>query len=113
MNETAAAVLFRRRHPEGFWKKLHGGKFQRDLPDILWGYRGGVQFLEFKIIDKDILPWSKCRLGQHLTMIQMMKEGMDVKYICYSKEYRSFFIIPPDQVYEGGSTKLNPKALVE
>jgi hypothetical protein len=106
VNETQAIALFRRQYSGGFWQKLHGGRYQSNLPDILWIKDGITRFLEFKIVDGDVLPWAKCRLGQHLTMRKMLSEGATVGYVVYSCRQKGFFWVSPLRVVEGESTIL-------
>lgn len=107
MNETAAIQKFKKDHPEGVYYKLHGGRFQSTLPDILWIKNGLVQFLEFKVVDGDFLPWAKCRLGQYLTMIKMRDNNAEVWYVVWSKKRKQFYKFPPEIVVEGKSTPLD------
>ena len=82
--------------------KLHGGRFQSDLPDVIViKADGGVSFIEFKIVDHLVLPWAKCRLGQHLMMLGMEKHHADVWYWVWSREAEAFYAIPPNFICEG------------
>jgi hypothetical protein len=106
MNETQAISLFRKMHPEALMIKLHGNRFQANLPDILLLRDGKVSFLEFKVIDAAHLAWSKLRLGQHTMMLQMQKYGADVWYVVWSKKGKIFTWVRPEHVKEGESLDL-------
>ena len=106
MNETQAYRLFVKQFEPSFSAKLHGNKFQSGLPDLIFAKDGKHAFMEFKIVTGDSLPWSKCRLGQHLTMMQMLKAGMPVWYIVYSLKTEAFYAISPEEVSEGARCDL-------
>lgn len=99
MNETQAYRKFQTSHA-GWFRKLHGNRYQSGLPDIIWIDRGVVRFLEFKVSDGPKVPWKKFRLNQHLTMLQMAKHGANVKYVIYIKETGTFHMVDPQQVTE-------------
>jgi len=107
MNETECYKLFIKKLDPEFCSKLHGNQFQSGLPDLIFAKEGKHWFLEFKIVSGESLPWSKCRLGQHLTMRQMWKANMPVWYVVYSTKTEEFYALSPEEVQEGRSTKLD------
>jgi hypothetical protein len=111
MNETEAYRKFKAGKP-GFWKKLHGNKYQSGMPDIIWIYNGYTDWMEFKIVDGTTLPWSKMRLQQHLTMMSMFNAGANVYYVVWSREKECFYRIQPDWVVEETTTNLLEKGMV-
>ena len=68
---------FLKLNPMGFWKKLHGNVFQRDLPDVLATCRDGACLAEFKFESgrrtlpiRDVLM-SKLTEGQATSMAEI------------------------------------------
>ena len=106
MNETQAYRMFIKNYCPDFHAKLHGNQYQCGLPDLIFAKGGKHAFFEFKMVDGMTLPWSKCRLMQHLTMLKMQKANIPVWYVAYSKKTESFWAIAPSEVTEKQSTKL-------
>jgi hypothetical protein len=112
MNETDAYRKFSKEH-KGWFKKLHGNKFQAGLPDVIWLCKGSEpKFLEFKICDRPKVPWSKFRLNQHLTMLQMVAESADVFYVIYVKSEGRFLFVRPEEVIEEKGVDLTDRCVV-
>jgi len=108
-NETAALKAWKARN-EKYWSlKLHGGRFQSAMPDVIAiGPKGDVWFLEFKCVSGVTLPWSKCRLDQHLMLKQLKARGTNCYYVVWSEKKQEFFYINPDEVREGETLELTP-----
>ncbi len=109
-NETAAQNAWRNHHPQYMTIKLHGGRFQSALPDVMAiGTKGDVWFLEFKCVSGVTLPWSKCRLDQHLMLKRLKSRGTNAYYVVWSEAKQDYFYINPDNVIEEQTYELKPE----
>lgn len=111
MNETQAIAKFKRKFPGDLFYKLHGGRYQSSLPDIIWIRDNRAYFVEFKVVDNMALHWSKCRLAQDLTLKQMRKKYDDVFYVVYSKRNDAFYRVNPEDVEEDKGVDVFGKGL--
>lgn len=102
MNETEAIALWRRMHSKDVILKIHGGRFQSCLPDLIHvsGRDGAVAFLEVKSVPGTTLPWSKCRLDQHLMLQKLARTGAEARYLVWSNGHKAFYLVDPMKVVE-------------
>lgn len=112
MNETDAYTRFKKSRP-GWFKKLHGNRYQSGLPDIIWIHEGVTRFLEFKISDGLVVPWRKFRLNQHLTMREMSSHGAKVFYVIFVRENEKFYAVNPTAVVEEKGIDLSTYSVVD
>lgn len=107
MNETQAIAVWRKKYPADVILKLHGGRFQASLPDLIHiTSTGQVNFLEVKSVSGLTLPWSKCRLDQHLMLRKIRKTGASALYLVWSNASERFYLVDPMGMAEGESTHL-------
>lgn len=109
MNETQAIAYWRKLHLDDLVIKLHGGRFQSSMPDIIHISKatGEVMFLEVKSVPGSTLPWSKCRLDQDLMLKKMSRMRANAKYLVWSNSMDCFYFVDPCLVKEGESYHLS------
>lgn len=108
MTETQVIAKFRKTvGKDGVVYKLHGNQFQASLPDVLWIHHDITTCLEFKVVDGTTLPWSKCRLDQHLRLLEIRKHTRYAYYAVYSKKTDTLVFLNPEFVKEGFSCDLS------
>lgn len=106
MTETQVISKWRKEHPNHVVLKIHGGRFQSSLPDIIdIDPTGKVKFLEVKSVTGKTLPWSKMDLAQLLMLRKLGKQGAFARYLVWSDKL-GYVVLDPELVVEGTSTDL-------
>lgn len=116
MTETEAIAKWRKKHPKDLVIKLHGGRFQSALPDVIQiagNGSGEILMYEVKSVSGTTLPWSKCRLDQHLMLQKLARMNAPAFYLVWSNQMECFYIVEPLQVKEGESYHLSGAHKVE